>query len=245
MVICYKSHRRLRIYQRYWGAIMQYWPKSISTTEIRQLVQRDDPIIIEIGCNDGLDTLRFLNEFSRATIHCFEPDERAIDEFRSRIDDDRCQLHQVAVSDGNGQAQLHLSSGTPPGSHKSDWNLSSSILAPTGHLSTHPWCLFESTASVRTIRLDTWFKNNIDIQHIDFIWMDVQGAEHLVFAGASETLASTRFIYTEFSDIPMYQDQCSRSEIESILVGFSPIAVYENNNLLLKNDRLGSIERCT
>ena len=37
--------------------------RSIRPSEIRALIGRDDPLILEIGCNDGTDTAALLAEF--------------------------------------------------------------------------------------------------------------------------------------------------------------------------------------
>ena len=40
-----------------------------------------NPTILEIGYNDGCDTIEFLNCFKEFTMYCFEPDFRAISKF--------------------------------------------------------------------------------------------------------------------------------------------------------------------
>jgi hypothetical protein len=45
------------------------------------------------------------------------------------------------------------------------------------------------------------------------MWVDVQGAEDLVFSGAKETLKNTRYVYTEYSNIELYIGQLTRDQI--------------------------------
>jgi len=40
-----------------------------------------------------------------------------------------------------------------------DWDLSSSLRRPTGHLAAHPWCTFDRTTMVQTRSLDSWLAN--------------------------------------------------------------------------------------
>src|SRR5262245_56296770 len=54
------------------------YPNPISKSTIHELVGRDDPLILEIGCNDGTDTAELLSTFPRGQIHCFECDPRPI-----------------------------------------------------------------------------------------------------------------------------------------------------------------------
>src|ERR1700734_4400073 len=49
---------------------------------IAALVGKPDPVILEIGCNDGTDTLALLRVMPQASFHCFEPDARAIARFK-------------------------------------------------------------------------------------------------------------------------------------------------------------------
>ncbi|HJQ75034.1 MAG TPA: FkbM family methyltransferase [Gaiellaceae bacterium] len=208
----------------------------LSKAEIHELVGLDDPLILEIGCNDGGDSLEFLAEFPGCRIHCFECDPRPIQAFRSHVADRRCQLHEVAVSDRTGVATLHMSGGTD-NHYREDWDLSSSLLEPTGHLSAVPWVTFERTCEVETTRLDDWAKVAIPDGVIDFIWMDVQGAEHLVFAGGAATFARTRFCYFEYSDSEMYSGQQDLLTLLRALGGYRLLGTYENN-ALAANTRL-------
>lgn len=212
----------------------------------RTLIDRDDPVLLEIGCNDGQDTSRFLTTFPRCRMHCFEPDERPLERFSRHVssDDPRVRLCRAAVGDRDGLVTLHLSSGMPPRVREwarvldlKEWDLSSSIHPPTGHLDRSPWCKFERTITVPVIRLDTFLTANPDITRIDLIWADVQGAEADLILGATETLRRTRFLYTEFYDKPMYEGQPNKEQIQAMLPGWKLLGIY-GQNLLLHNDKL-------
>jgi FkbM family methyltransferase len=202
----------------------------LSKSEIHELVGRDDPLILEIGCNDGGDSLAFLAEFSDCRLHCFECDPRPIRAFRSQVSDDRCQLHEVALSDRTGVATLHMSGGTD-NRFREDWDLSSSLLEPTGHLSAVPWVTFERSCEVETVRLDDWADRMIPDAVVDFIWMDVQGAEHLVVSGGASTFTRTRFCYFEYSDSELYKGQQDLQTLLRALGTYRLLATYENNAL--------------
>jgi 2-O-methyltransferase len=210
-------------------------PDGISKSKIRELVGRDDPLILEIGCNDGTDIAQFLETFLDCTIHCFECDPRPIRDFRRKIVDPRVQLHKVALSNRDGTAILHLSGGTRDGAHKKDWDLSSSLLAPKMHLERHPWLTFQHTCEVRTMRLDAWAETSIPGRTVDFIWMDVQGAEHLVIAGGVQTFSHSRFCYFEYYNVEMYAGQKTLRGIMKSLPTWRLLATFENYNALVVN----------
>jgi hypothetical protein len=44
---------------------------------------------------------------------------------------------------------------------------------------------------------------------VDFMWVDVQGAEDLVFTGAKDVLSRTRYVYTEYAT-DLYEGQLNR-----------------------------------
>ena len=77
--------------------------------KIKDLLNKNNPIIIEIGAHYGEDTLRFLEIFPNAKIHCFEPDDRNINIFNQMVNDDRVVLYQSALSNQNGKARFYKS----------------------------------------------------------------------------------------------------------------------------------------
>ena len=174
----------------------------MTKSQIKDLLKKDNPIIFEIGCNDGEDTEQFLKEFKNIKLHCFEPDPRAIKQFKQRINDKRCSLHEVAISNNDGKADFNLSNSDPtklwtPKEIGANWNKSSSLKKPYMHLHFHRWCFFDKTIKVKTTKLDTFIKKN-NINNIDFIWADVQGAEKDLIEGAKKALTITQYFYTEF-----------------------------------------------
>ena len=217
----------------------------LTAHEIAELVGQN-PLILEIGCNDGTDTERFLEAMPDATIHCFEPDKRAIDRFIVRqISSEtlRCNttIHCLALSDINGMAPFWASGGRTDNTGPGEWNKSGSLRTPTGHLAQLPEITFQRPAPVQCMKLDSWCEWR-EISRIDFIWMDVQGAEDLVIRGGRRALASTRYIYTEFSDIELYEGQRNLSQLCEMLPDFELLGIYQRNNALFRNTKLTGIK---
>jgi len=197
------------------------------------MLGRPDPLILEIGANDGRHSLRFLELFPQARLYCFEPDTRAIHDWRARMAKTHAHLIETAVGGYDGVCTFHVSSGKQPGAARpSEWHQSGSIHKPTEHLRKYPWVRFETTALVPITTLDTWAAK-AGIGRVDFIWADVQGAEGDLVEGAQKTLGRTRFLYTEFSDRQLYETQWSLSQIEERLAGFKLIVRYPNDALFV------------
>jgi hypothetical protein len=126
-------------------------------------------------------------------------------------------------------------SGGSPDGKRQDWDYSSSLLKPTAHLEHYPWCTFERKMRVQVVALD-----RLMFGAVDFIWMDVQGAEHLVLSGAAQTLERTRYLYTEYYDTPMYEGQLNLEGLRGMLPDFEVVGLFGQGlctNALFENRR--------
>jgi FkbM family methyltransferase len=203
----------------------------LSHEEVAALIKKSDPTILEIGCNNGRDTLALLREMPQAKIYCFEPDRRAIASFKKHLGShlDRVKLFEIAVSNRAGQIDFHTSTSDDPSGEGFDQ--SGSIRRPKNHLREAPWIKFEKTVTVEACRLDDWCVEN-GVEQVDFIWMDVQGAEGDVIAGAANILQETRFLYTEYSNNELYEGQLSLKSLLARLPLFEVVARYPGDVLL-------------
>jgi FkbM family methyltransferase len=212
-------------------------PGEFDLGSLPALLGRDDPVILDIGANDGSHTLEFLRLFERSRVYAFEPDPRALESFRARVNSPRAKLYDLAISDADGTTEFHTSGGLPSPElsewRPRGWDLSGSIRRPKEHLEQHPWCTFGEPIPVRTMRLDTWCREE-GVTRIDLIWADVQGAEENLINGAREALRRTRYFYTEYSDRELYEGQIGLREIMNLLPDFEVLRRFAND-VLLKN----------
>jgi 2-O-methyltransferase len=207
----------------------------ISKEQIADLVGKPNPTILEIGCNDGTHTLWFLEIFADPVVFCFEPDPRACARFRRALGDRaNVQLSQLAISDIVGRIPFHQSGGRQRSLEDggvAEWDMSGSIRKPKNHLIYHPTITFDSTIDVETTTLDKWCEQQgVDV--IDFLWMDVQGAEFDVFRGGANALKRTRFLYTEYSDREIYEGQGTLAQITDHLRDFEVVSTFPFDVLL-------------
>ena len=226
-------------------------------------------VILEIGCHHGYDTDKILDICPDSQVYIFEPDPRNISILKDRELHHKVKLIESCVSDKDGKETFHLSSGLPPVLETMDnqvkdlpdhaqihpdhqemknfcqlgeWTASSSIKKPKDHLEVAPWCEFNKNIEVDSITLDSFFKNK-DLKKIDFIWMDVQGAEDLVFKGAKELLTNNKidYIYTEYSDRELYENQMNLKQITEGLPNYEILDFFNESggtDVLLKNKSL-------
>src|SRR5258707_1169508 len=72
------------------------------------LLGKEDPVILDIGCNDGSDSLWLLQLFKKSRVFSFEPDPRARKRYLAKITDPRATLQALAISNTDGEAQFHV-----------------------------------------------------------------------------------------------------------------------------------------
>lgn len=202
---------------------------------IRECVGKEDPTILDIGSNDGSHGLWFFEIFKNPKVYCFEPDPRAIARFKANVGDrPNIKLFEMALCDRVGEIAFYQSSGQRnegEAQHMPEgWDLSGSIRQPKQHLVVHPWVKFEQKVTVAASTLDTWCAEQ-GIGPIDFIWMDVQGAEMDVFKGGTKALTKTRFLYTEYSNQELYQGQVHLKNLMKYLETFQVLVRYPGDVL--------------
>ena len=110
-------------------------PGALTASEIRRLVGRDNPVIIEVGANCGQTTIELLNAMPDATIFAFEPEPRAIAKFRDAISNPNVHLYECAIGAVNGTTSFYQSSGAEHLlEYRQGWDQSGSIRRPNTHL---------------------------------------------------------------------------------------------------------------
>ena len=209
----------------------------LTAEEIRGLVG-DSPTMLELGANDGEDTRRFLDAMPGIRLFCFEPDPRPATRWIRDIRDPRVQLFTSAIAAQTGPTTLYLSGGSfpHPANPMRDWDRSSGIHPPTGHLVRDKLVTFGRTIMVAGIRLDDWMSLGFTgTGLVDFIWADTQGAERDIILGGRQTLRQTRYLYTEFYDVEQYQGQPNLAEICQMLPQFELLTVYSDGNGFFRN----------
>ena len=219
---------------------MERYRHTLTAREIQKLVG-SAPIMLEIGCHEGTDTVKFLDEMPDVKLTCFDCEQRALDRFTDllsgyiehAIRPVDCVLVPNAVAHIDGVLGFHASTGKA--GKREDWDFSGSLCKPTGHLTRSPEIKFKPPEPVPCCRLDTWWRENGQPNPIDFIWADVQGSQRMVIEGARKVFARTRYLYIESHDPPAYANEPTQDElIELLAEWFTPVAVYARENILFE-----------
>lgn len=192
--------------------------------ELLRLFAPDRPLVIfDIGACEGEDSVRYARRFPRARIFTFEPlpaNQQLIRENFTRHGTGNAEIVPLALSDRAGEADFHVSTGRPrelfSGEQWNYGNKSSSLLPPASTAPMHGWIEFKERIRVRTETLAA-FCSARAIPHVDFIHMDVQGAEQLVLGGAGPMLRHVTALWLEVSDEAVYAGQALRTDLERTL----------------------------
>jgi FkbM family methyltransferase len=206
----FKVHRWSRSYisRRLWQLLCTIWPKKVATFMLADGSRLDYPLKSSIGCalfsksferseiafvreslkhgdnfldvgaNGGIYTVVAAKQVGPSGhVYAFEPSPRELSLLRHNIAVNNLTNVTIvdrAVSNKSGVSRFAISH---------DGALSS--LAPTNH----PGQQIEDWLTVRTVSLDD-FVREFSVQKVNFIKMDVEGAEKYVFEGAKGLLSS-------------------------------------------------------
>lgn len=182
----------------------------------------ENPIIVEAGAFDGSDTKKMAMQWPIGMIHAFEPVPQNFELLQHNMagySNVRC--YNYALSDVTGFATFYnaINPAKPDKPCQAG-----SLLAPKERLSRSP-IIYQETIQVPAITLDNWAEQNA-IDHIDFLWLDMQGHELAVIKSSPKILARVKAIYTEVHFIEAYEGQSSYQEIKNYLesLGFVMVA---------------------
>jgi FkbM family methyltransferase len=187
------------------------------------------PVVVELGAQDGDDTYWLYPAAGpNATYVAVEPDPRNAVVFRERFGRTNIRFRPYAVNDQNGNCILHLCDNDT-----GQELASSSICRPTGHLEHFPWCRFDKEFRVPCVTLDELFSRE-QLNYIDVLWVDIQGAENRMIRAGRDALWRTRYMFLEAETKELYEGQALRDELLAMLPEWDIVEEFEWN-LLLKN----------
>ena len=199
--------------------------------ELKALFNRDDKLLIlDIGACTGEDSIRYVNLFKNASVIAFEPLPNNTEVMREHISkfgkNDSIKVEEFGLSDEDGKASFYVSGGSPyniaDGEFTTiipkEWNKSSSLLKPAALMKKEiPWLDFDTETIIITKRLDTYLIQN-KIKDIDFIHVDVQGAEMKVLLGIGEFIQNVKAILIEVENVELYEKQPLKYDIQHFLL---------------------------
>jgi len=178
-------------------------PKNNAFTAMQRLLAgTENPIIFDVGAHSGYVSKTFRDLFPTAEIYAFEPFEESFEILKENsASDPGIHVFNFGLSDRDGPQAFHsnLDSGT-------------NSLLSTHESGAQTWRagLFDTQKIIQAqFKTIDSVVAEMDIQKIDILKLDVQGAEHRVITGAADACkrGMIRLIYSEIITQPTYNDQ--------------------------------------
>lgn len=152
----------------------------------------ENPVIFEAGGHYGNDTVRFAAKWPNGKILTFEPNPHAYEMLlQTTAGIPNIYPQNIAVNNYNGTAILNVCYGT--NGDNPVFEGASSLLPPSDGMQIH---YQGPKVEVPCVILDDWCAAN-DVDHIDFMWLDLEGLELPVLKSSPQILSKVKVIYTE------------------------------------------------
>ena len=180
---------------------------------------RDDvEVIFDIGSCHALESVEFSKRFTNARIFTFEANPVSYEVcLQNTKDYSEITVVNQAVNDYDGFCKFYPMDKNKTITTWEDGNQGASSLYKANGAYDHIEKYVQYEIEIPCTRLDTFCrKNNINV--IDIIWMDLQGAELKALQSLGSLLETVQIIHTELEINPMYEGQCVFNDVCKFLL---------------------------
>jgi FkbM family methyltransferase len=209
--------------------------------------------IVEIGARDCAETLDFNTLFPQAYIYAFECNPDTLPLCRSRVKDNkRIFLIEKAVveSDTEGEVTFFQIDKEATRTTWIDGNPgASSLFKASGKYPIETYVQRPITVSCISL---AHFVADYNINKIDLLWMDIQGAELLALRGAGDFIKNIGIIHLEVEFLDIYENQPLFNDVKAFLnkhgfqaVDFTSFNTYSADCIFVNNQILPSLFKKT
>lgn len=181
--------------------------------------KKNNLTVFDVGCNRGLYIDLFLGENIESEIHCFEPIVSLFNNLNNKYGNKKnIKLNNICLSDKNGEVTFHeLTNPSTDG-------CSSIVERPVFKQRNWNYKSYE----VKSKTIDSYCEEN-NINHIDYLKIDVEGAEFLVLKGCEKMLNKQTIDFIQFE----YGNTFSDANVKLLDV-YNLIKKYSYNIFLYK-----------
>ena len=208
---------------------------SLSFDDIYNLKIKDNPVIFDVGANQGQSIERFRKIFPKCVIHSFEPIKNEFEMLRNKYsNDEKIKINNHAIGDEVGRKKFYITASTGNSSFNRVNKNTSWIKKRSIQNNTSIEKYIKEIVEVNVNTLDQYCDIN-KIKKIDILKIDTQGYEDKILAGSKNILKNNiiNFIELEIMFDNVYEKYLSFSDIEKYLLPnqfrFSAIRTYNEN----------------
>lgn len=174
-------------------------------------------VIFDIGSCHCLESVEFAKKYKDSRIFAFEANPESYQVCLNNSKDyPSIEVINQAVNDYDGSCKFYPMDKERTVTTWEDGNQGASSLYRANGAYDHIEKYVQYEIEVPCTRIDTFCKKN-SIDHIDIVWMDLQGAELKALKSMGEILDTVQIIHTELEMNPMYDGQCLFSDVNDFL----------------------------
>jgi FkbM family methyltransferase len=174
-------------------------------------------VIFDIGARDCLQSVEFSKQYPECRVFSFECNPQTLPLCRQNIVEySNITLIDKAVNNYDGSCTFYPINPQKTRTTWKDGNPGASSLFRSNN--TYPVETYvQDEITSPCVKLSTVMKEH-GLDHVDCIWMDLQGAELLALESLEEFLPTVKYIYTEVSHRPIYSGQVLYGQLNDFLV---------------------------
>jgi len=202
---------------------------------IKKLINVSQPLIFDVGANQGQSIERFKTIFSDCLIHCFEPIVEECKKIKEKyLGDNLVILNNVGLSNTNESLELNITSRSGLSSFKKPNLKSEWAEQRSASLGISKEDFIKKTEKINCIKLDDYCEKN-NIEKINILKIDTQGYEDKVLQGGAKLLNNKKIdlIQVEIIHSENYENPLNIYDVEKNLIpnGYKLFAVSNGGNL--------------
>lgn len=200
--------------------------------------------IFEFGSRYGEDTVEFARRYPHATVYGFECNKTTLPECRERTSRySNVVLTEKAVTDKDGSISFFPINKEKTTTTWADGNQgASSLFRASGKYKIEDYVQDEDVVEGITLKS---FMDVKEIDAVDIIWMDVQGAELMAMKGLGDRINSVSIIQSEVEFVEIYKNQPLFEDLRDYLiardfefVGFNFVSRYSGDAVFVNKMHL-------
>lgn len=199
-------------------------------------------VVFEFGARYGEDTIEFAQRLPHSQIYTFECNEQTIPQCRDLIKQfSNITLTEKAICESDGPITFYPIDAKKTTTTWKDGNQgASSLLKASGKYPIENYVQDEKIVS--GITLKTFMQEN-DINKIDIMWMDIQGAELMALKGLQDRISDVGIFHIEVEFFEIYSRQPLFKDLRNYLEskgfefkGFTTKSEYSADAIFINRD---------
>lgn len=188
-------------------------------------------VIFDVGSCHALESVELTKKYPNAKVYAFEANPVSYDVCLKNTEGyDSINVINKAINDYDGTCKFYPMDKDKTITTWEDGNQGASSLYRANGAYDFIEKYVQYEIEVPCTRLDTFCKKN-DINNIDILWMDLQGAELKALQSLGPLLETVQIIHTELEMNPMYEGQCLFRDVNELLINNGFDLEYGDTNV--------------